>query len=108
MPKQVITFSLDKTLVEAMDVLANDQSRTEWLRGAIRGGIERRLTLNEAAITQFRQLAGQANKRAEGASDVGDVETAAGARKAQEQYLALIAEYESEKAILYGGVRGGV
>ena len=37
-----------------------------------------------------------------------DVETAAGARKAQEQYLALIAEYESEKAILYGGVRGGV
>ena len=51
MPKQVLTFSLDKTMVDAMDVLANDQSRTEWLRGAIRDGIERRLTLNEAAIT---------------------------------------------------------
>ena len=108
MPKQVLTFSLDKTMVDAMDVLANDQSRTEWLRGAIRAGITRRLTINEAAITQFHQLAGEAVRRAEGASDVGDVETAAGARKAAAEYQRLIAEYESEKAILYGGARGGV
>ena len=40
MPKQVITFSLDKTTVDAMDVLASGLSRTEWLRGSVRAGID--------------------------------------------------------------------
>ncbi len=103
MPKQVLTFSLDKTMVDAMDVLANGKNRTEWLRGAIREGITRRLTINEAAITQFHQLAGKASRRA---SDVGDAETAAAERKAAEKYLALIAQLEAEKLILYGAMGG--
>ena len=38
MQKQVITFSLDTSIVDAMDELAHalNQSRTEWLRGVVR------------------------------------------------------------------------
>ena len=106
MPKQVLTFSLDKTMVDAMDVLANDQSRTEWLRGAIRERITRRLALNEMAITQFHQLAGEAVKREQWAFDVGDAEGAVGERKAAESYQNLIGKYESEKLILWGAMGG--
>ena len=108
MPKQVITFSLDKTLVEKMDVLANGQSRTEWLRVNIREGITRRLAINDAAITQFRQLAGEAVRREQGAFDLGDAEGAVGARKVATDYQRKIDEYEAEKGVLYGGARGGV
>ena len=38
MVKQMINFSLEKSIVSDMDVLAGDQSRTEWLRGVIRAG----------------------------------------------------------------------
>ena len=103
MPKQVITFSLDKTLVEAMDVLANGQSRTEWLRVDIRAGIMRRLTINEAAITQFHELAGKASRRAEG----NTAEETADAKREKANYLALITEYEGENLILYRARREG-
>ena len=103
MPKQVITFSLDKTMVDAMDVLASGLSRTEWLRVGIRAGIGRRLAVNEAAIAQFHQLAGEAVRRAEG----NTAEEAAGAREEKAKYLALIGQYEAENLVLYGA-RGGV
>ena len=97
MPKQVITFSLDKTLVEAMDVLANGQSRTEWLRGVIRAGITRRLAINEAAITQFHELAREAGRRAEG----NTAEETADARREMAEFRGLITEYETENLTLY-------
>ena len=103
MAKQVITFSLDKMLVDAMDVLASGQSRTEWLRVDIRAGITRRLTVNEAAISQFRELAGKASMRAEG----NTAEETADARREKAEYLGLIVEYEAENLILYRA-RGGV
>ena len=103
MPKQVITFSLDKTLVEAMDVLANGQSRTEWLRVDIRAGITRRLTINEAAITQFHELAGKASRRAEG----NTAEETADAKREMAEFRGLISEYEAENLILYRARREG-
>ena len=103
MPKQVITFSLDKTMVDAMDVLASSLSRTEWLRVGIRAGIGRRLAINNAAIAQFLDLAGQASRRA----DRNTAEEAADARREKAEYQRLIGEYESENLILYGA-RGGV
>ena len=102
MPKQVITFSLDKTLVEAMDVLANGQSRTEWLRVNIREGIGRRLAVNEAATAQFHQLAGEAVRRAEG----NTAEETADARREAAEYRGLIAQYEAENLTLYKGRLG--
>ena len=107
MPKKVLTFSLDETMVDAMDVLAHDQSRTEWLRGAIRAGIERRLAIIEAAITQFHQLSVEAGRREQVAFELGDAEGAVTERKAATGYRNLIAEYESEKLVMYGA-RGGM
>ena len=99
MPKQVITFSLDKTTVDAMDVLASGLSRTEWLRGSVRAGIERRLTLNDTAIAEFSELAGKAVRRAEG----NTAEEAADARREAAEYRKLIVEYEAENLTLYKG-----
>ena len=97
MPKQVITFSLDKTLVDAMDVLASGQSRTEWIRVDIRAGITRRLTINEAAITQFHQLSVEAGRRAEG----NTAEETADAKREAAEFRGLISAYEAENLILY-------
>ena len=107
MPKKVLTFSLDETMVDAVDVLAHDQSRTEWLRNQIRSAIERRLTLNEMAITQFYQLAVEAGRREQADLELGDAEGAVGARKEATEYRNLVNKYEAEKLILYGA-RGGV
>ena len=97
MPKQVITFSLDKTMVDAMDVLASGLSRTEWLRVGIRAGIGRRLAVNEAAITQFHQLSVEAGRHAEG----NTAEETADAKREMAEFRGLIAQYEAENLILY-------
>ena len=89
MVKQMVNFSLDKAAVDAMDVLAGDGSRTEWLRGNIRAGIERRLKINFEAIESFRLVA-------RNAVDDGDREQAA-------EYKALILQYEAENLTLYKG-----
>ena len=107
MTKKVLTFSLDETMVDAVDVLASGLSRTEWLRGVVRAGIERRIAINEAAITQFHELAVKAGRRGKEDLELGDAEGAEGARKEATEYRNLIAEYEAEKLILYGA-RGGM
>ena len=94
--KQVMV-RLSETELEALHVLTGGASREEWLRGVIRAGIGRRLTINEAAITQFHELAGQASRRAEGHT----AEEAADARREKAEYLGLIAQYEAENLILY-------
>ena len=107
MRRKQVMVRLSEAELEALQVLTGGASREEWLRGSIRAGITRRLAINAAAITQFRQLAGEAVRREEGAEYVGDAETVAGERRAAERYVGLIAEYESENLILYGA-RGGV
>ena len=100
--KQVMV-RLSEAELEALQVLTGGASREEWLRGVIRAGITRRLTVNEAAITQLRELAGKASMRAEG----NTAEETADARREKAQHQRLIGEYESENLILYGA-RGGV
>ena len=89
MVKQAVNFSLDTATVDVMDVLASGMSRTEWLRGAIRAGIERRLKINLEAIENFRLVA-------RNAVDDGD-------REQVTEYRELIAKYEAENLTLYKG-----
>ena len=103
MRRKQVMVRLSETELEALNLLTNGASREEWLRGVIRAGITRRLTVNEAAITQFRELEGKASMRAEG----NTAEETADARREKAQYLDLIGEYESENLILYRA-RGGV
>ena len=98
-----VTVRLSEAELEALHVLTGGASREEWIRGAIRGGITRRLEINNAAIAQFRELAGEASMRAEG----NTAEETADAREEKAKYLALATEYEAENLILYGA-RGGV
>ena len=81
MRNKPVTVRLSEGELEALQVLTGGASREEWLRGAIREGITRRLAINEAAVTQFRQLAGEAVRREQGAFDVGDAEGARGSAK---------------------------
>ena len=100
--KQILVRMNDAEL-EALKVLTGGASREEWIRNAVRAGITRRLALNEAAIAQFLDLAGQASRRAEG----NTAEEAVDAREEKAKYLALIGQYEAENLVLYGA-RGGV
>ena len=103
--KQVMV-RLSDAEVAALGVLTGGASREEWIRAQIRGAITRRLMINEAAITQFHQLAGEASRRVDDAVLCGDAEGVAAAKREKAENLALIAEYESEKAILYGAMGG--
>ena len=62
--------------------------------------------INEAAITQFHQLAGEAVRRADDAVLCGQAEEAVSARKEATGYRNELAKYEGEKAILYGAMGG--
>ena len=98
-----VTVRLSEGELEALQVLTGGASREEWLRGAIRAGITRRIAINNAAIAQFLDLAGKASRRAEG----NTAEETADARGEKAKYRALVTEYEAENLILYGA-RGGV
>ena len=103
--KQVMV-RLTEAEVSALGILTGKSSREEWIRAQIRGAVTRRLMLNEAAITQFHQLAVEAARRAEDAVCVGDAEEAVNARKEATEYQRLIASYDAEKEILYGAMGG--
>ena len=99
--KQVMV-RLSEPELEALQVLTGGASREEWIRGAIRAGITRRLEINNAAIAQFRELAGEASMRAEG----NTAEETADARREAAEYRGLIAQYEAENLTLYKGRLG--
>ena len=98
-----IMVRLSEAELEALHVLTGGASREEWLRGVIREGITRRLAINNAAIAQFRDLAGKASRRA----DFNTPEETADARREKAELNALIREYDAENLILYRA-RGGV
>ncbi len=103
--KQVMV-RLTEAEVAALGVLTGNSSREEWIRAQIRGAVTRRLMLNEAAITQFHQLAVEAARRAEDAVLCGQAEEAARSRQEAAGYRSQIASYDAEKEILYGAMRG--
>ena len=103
--KQVMV-RLSEAEVAALGVLTGNSSREEWIRAQIRGAVTRRLMVNEAAITQFNQLAGEAVRCAEDAVLCGQAEEAASARQEAADYRSQIASYDAEKDILYGAMRG--
>ncbi len=103
--KQVMV-RLSEAEVAALGVLTGGASREEWIRAQIRGAVTRRLMINEAAITQFNQMAGEAVRCAEDAVLCGQAEEVLRARKEAAHYRNEIAKYEGEKAILYGAMEG--
>ena len=106
MREKQVMVRLSEAEVSALGVLTGGASREEWMRNQIRGAITRRLIINEAAITQFHQIAGEASRRAGDAMLCGQAEEAADAKREKAENLALIAEYEAEKVILYGAIGG--
>ena len=103
MRAKLVAVRLTEPELAALQVLTGGASREEWLRVQIRAGITRRVAINEAAIAQFRDLAGEASRRAEG----NTAEETADAREEKAKYLALIGQYQAENLVLYGA-RGGV
>ena len=103
--KQVMV-RLTEAEVAALGVLTGGASREEWIRAQIRGAVTRRLMINEAAITQFNQMAGEAVRCAEDAVLCGQAEEVLRARKEAAHYRDEIAKYEGEKPILYGAMGG--
>ena len=103
--KQVMV-RLSEAEVSALGILTGNSSREEWIRAQIRGAVTRRLMINEAAITQFHQLAVEATRCAEDAVLCGQAEEALSGRKEAAHYQNEIAKYEGEKAILYGAMGG--
>ena len=101
--KQVMV-RLTEAEVSALGVLTGNSSREEWIRAQIRGAATRRLMINEAAITQFHQLAGEAVRCAEDAVLCGQAEEAARSREEAAGYRNEIAKYEAEKGTLYGAM----
>ena len=99
-----IMVRLSDAEVAALGLLTGGTSREEWVRGQLRGAATRRLMINEAAIAQFNQMAGEAVRCAEDAVLCGQAEEAARARQEATDHRNEIAKCEAEKPILYGAM----
>ena len=103
--KQILV-RMSKAEIAALGVLTGGASREEWVRAQVRGAVTRRLMLNEKAVTQFHQMAGEAVRRADDAMLCGEAEEAARARQEATEYRNEIAKYEAETITLYGAMGG--